>query len=40
VEPYGGAGCAIDDTVGCGDCMATNTHAEYVIITAFQQHFG
>jgi len=37
VEPHGGGGRAIDN-VAHAHCMATNTHSEYVIITAFQQY--
>jgi len=37
---YGEAGRAIDDNVAHAHCMARNTHSEYVIITALQQHLG
>jgi len=40
VENYGGAEEAIEDNVAHAHCMATNTHSEYVIITAFQQYLG
>jgi hypothetical protein len=37
VEPYGEAGRAIDDNLAHAHRIATNTHSEYVTITAFQQ---